>query len=135
MHIFQTCPACRTLCLQLTVQEGLSSQPCLGDRAGMGRRIVGQFKNSPLPFSRLRAIQKQLGQDPKRREQDIPTRWSSSLDMLQSLLKQKHARFTSGGDSGQPARSTPARAPAADTIPVSRAQTPLLQKTAETEHP
>lgn len=60
---------CMSHTLQLVVQEGVLSQRSIGDIIAIGRRIVGHFKHSPLAYSRLQTVQKQLGQDPKRLQQ------------------------------------------------------------------
>ncbi|XP_073700781.1 zinc finger BED domain-containing protein 4-like [Garra rufa] len=91
--------------LQLAVHEGVLSQRSILDITASGRRIVGHFKHSPLAYTRLENVQKQLGQPIKKLRQDVSTRWNSTLYMFQSVLEQKslqntnrHARsqFTSG---------------------------------------
>lgn len=81
---------CMAHSLKLAVAEGIMSQRSIADIIASGRRI-GHFKYSPLAYSRLQSIQKQLGQPIKRLQQNIPTRWNSTLYMLQSLLEQKRA--------------------------------------------
>lgn len=149
---------CMSHTLQLVVQEGVLSQRSIGDIIAIGRRIVGHFKHSQLAYSRLQTIQKQLGQDPKRLQQDVPTRWNSTLYMLRSLLEQKRALCTYGADYDLPATLTASQwklvenmisllapfeeltnqissssASAADVIPATRALRRLLRKTADTD--
>lgn len=84
---------CMAHSLQLAVVNGVMSQCSISDIIASGRRIIGHFKHSPLAYSPLQSIQKQLGQPIKRLQQDIPTRWNSTLYMLQSLLEQKWSRL------------------------------------------
>ncbi len=82
---------CMAHTLHLVVHEGVLSQRAIRDAVAICRRIVGHFKHSPQAYSRLGAIQKQLGQSPKRLQQDVDTRWNSTYYMLNSLLEHKHA--------------------------------------------
>lgn len=82
---------CMAHTLQLAVHEGVLSQRSISDIAAIGRRIVGHFKHSPLAYSRLQNVQKDLFQTPKRLQQDVATRWNSTYYMLKSLLEQKRA--------------------------------------------
>ena len=82
---------CMAHTLQLAVIEGLQSQRSITDAVATGRRIVTHFKHSSLAYSKLHAIQEELGQPKKRLQQDVPTRWNSTFYMLQSLLEQKRA--------------------------------------------
>ncbi|KAB5526077.1 hypothetical protein PHYPO_G00147550 [Pangasianodon hypophthalmus] len=150
---------CMADSLQLAVAEGVMSQRSIADLIASGRRIVGHFKHSLLAYSRLQSIQKQLGQPIKRLQQDVPTRWKSTVYMLQSLLEQKRALCAYGADYDLPSMFTGSQwklvenmisllvpfeeltqqissstASAADVIPSIRALTRLLEKTAETDH-
>ncbi|KAJ3602935.1 hypothetical protein NHX12_030679 [Muraenolepis orangiensis] len=82
---------CMAHTLQLAVHEGVLSQRSISDIAAIGRRIVGHFKHSPLAYSRLQNVQKDLSQTPKRLQQDVATRWNSTYYMLKSLHEQKRA--------------------------------------------
>lgn len=55
------------------------------------RRRVSHFKRSQLAASKLKDIQSSLGIPQHRLQQDVTTRWNSSLYMLQSILEQKVA--------------------------------------------
>ncbi|KAL7392215.1 hypothetical protein ABVT39_021301 [Epinephelus coioides] len=97
---------CMAHTLQLAVSEGVLSQRSFSDVIASGRRIVSHFKHSQLAYSRLQSIQKQLGQPIKRLQQDVPTRWNSTLYMLQSLLEQRRALSAYGADYDLPAMFT-----------------------------
>ena len=62
--------------LQLIVHDGVLSQRAVTDLLSTCRCIVGHFKRSPLACSRLNQHHLQ---------QDKPTRWNSSLFMLQKI--------------------------------------------------
>ncbi|KAI7792535.1 putative zinc finger BED domain-containing protein 4-like [Triplophysa rosa] len=81
--------------LQLIVNEGLLSQRSIPNREqrrttlAVSRKIVGHFKHSPLAYSRLEDIQLELNMQPRRLQQDVRTRWNSTLYMIESLIAQK----------------------------------------------
>ncbi|XP_077063451.1 zinc finger BED domain-containing protein 4-like [Siphateles boraxobius] len=75
--------------LQLIVHEGLLSQRSVSDALANGRKIVGHFKHSPLAYARLEDIQVELNMHPKRLQQDVRTRWNSTLYMIESLIAHK----------------------------------------------
>ena len=77
--------------LQLVVHDGVLSQRAVIDILAICRSIVGHFKHSSLAYSRLREIQQNLGLPQHRLKQDEPTRWNSTLYMLQSIAEQKMA--------------------------------------------
>lgn len=149
---------CMAHSLQLVVKEGLLSQRAIRDILAMGRRIVGHFKHSPLSYSRLQDIQKQLGQPLHRLQQDVETRWNSSFYMLQSLLEQKCVLLSYAADYDLPCTYSASQwklmenivslltpfeeltrdissstASAADVIPAIMALTRLLETSAETD--
>ncbi|XP_036950720.1 zinc finger BED domain-containing protein 4-like [Acanthopagrus latus] len=92
--------------LQLVVHEGLLSQRSVTDTLANARKIVGHFKHSPLAYSRLEDIQVDLNMGVKRLQQDVQTRWNSSLYMLQSLLEQKRALSVYAAERTLPATLT-----------------------------
>ena len=146
--------------LQLAVNEGILAQRAVIDVIATGRRIVGHFKHSPLAYSRLFDIQKKSNpQHLKRLQQDVPTRWNSTVAMLKSLLEQKRALCNYAADYDLPGIFTASQwklienmislldpfdelthkisestASAADVIPSIKALTRLLEKTQETDH-
>lgn len=77
--------------LQLVVHDGVLSQRAVIDVLSLCRKIVGHFRHSCLAYSRLRVIQETLGLPQHQLIQDEPTRWNSSLCMLQRLFEQKMA--------------------------------------------
>ncbi|XP_058606099.1 zinc finger BED domain-containing protein 4-like [Onychostoma macrolepis] len=91
---------------QLCVHEGLLSQRSVTETLANTRKIVGHFKHSPLAYSRLEDIQMNLNMDIKRLQQDVQTRWNSSLYMLQSLLQQKRALSVFAAERTLPATLT-----------------------------
>lgn len=91
---------CFTHALQLVVNEGLLSQPRVRDVVASCRQIVGHFQQSPLAYSRLHDIQLQLRAQPKRLEQDVWSRWTSTYFMMDSLLEQRGALHAYVADYG-----------------------------------
>ena len=77
--------------LQLVVHDGVLAQQAVINLLAICRQIVGHFKHSPLAYSRLHEIQENLGLPLHKLKQDVPTRWNSSLHMLQSIIEQKMA--------------------------------------------
>ena len=77
--------------LQLIVHGGVLSQRAVQDTLAICRKIVGHFKHSSTAYSRLHAIQNSLGLPQCRLQQDVSTRWNSSLYMLQTVASQKVA--------------------------------------------
>jgi len=77
--------------LQLVINDGVLSQRAVNDLLASCRRIVGHFSHSCLAYSRLREIQESLNLPQHRLIQDEPTRWNSSLYMMQRILEQKAA--------------------------------------------
>ncbi|XP_060794798.1 zinc finger BED domain-containing protein 4-like [Neoarius graeffei] len=150
---------CMAHTLQLGVSDGILSQRSILDITASGRCIVGHFKHSPLAYTRLEHFQRQLGQPIKKLRQDVPTRWNSTLYMLQSLLEQKLALASYAAEYELPCTFTihqwklientisilspfeelaqqisSSTASAADVIPCIRALTRLLEKTVESDH-
>ncbi|KAJ8349041.1 hypothetical protein SKAU_G00276300 [Synaphobranchus kaupii] len=126
---------CMAHTLQLAVHDGVFSQRSISDAVAIGQKIVGHFKHSPLAYSRLQAVQIQLGMKAKRLQQDVSTRWNSTFYMLESLLEQKHALATCAADYDLPATLiSSSEASAADVIPSVRALRRLLSKEADTDH-
>ena len=82
---------CYAHTLQLVVHDGVRSQRAVIDILSSRRKIVGHFRYSCLAYSSPRVIQENLGLPQYCLIQDEPTRWNSSLYMLQRILEQKVA--------------------------------------------
>lgn len=74
--------------LQLCVRKGLDIVKDLTERC---RKLVGHFKHSPLATASFESFQKRLDLPEHRLIQDVPTRWNSSVDMMERLLEQRMA--------------------------------------------
>ena len=75
--------------LQLVVNDGVLSQRVVSDLLAVCRSIVGHFRRSTVAYDKLKKIQQQLDIPEHNLKQDEPTRWNSSLYMLQSVVEQK----------------------------------------------
>ncbi|XP_051811092.1 zinc finger BED domain-containing protein 4-like [Acanthochromis polyacanthus] len=97
---------CMVHTLQLAVHEGVLAQRSVADVVAVGRKIVGHFKHSQVASSRLQGVQKELGMQVKRLQQDVATRWNSTFYMMQSLVEQKRALGAYAADYELPATVT-----------------------------
>ena len=88
--------------LQLIIHDGVLSQRAVIDILTNCRKVVGHFKHSPLAYCRLKEIQQSLGIPQHHLKQDEPTRWNSTLCMLQSVLEQKMALAAYGAEHDIP---------------------------------
>ena len=88
--------------LQLVVNDGVFVQRSVNDLLAICRRIVGHFKRSTLASGKLKDIQKNLSLPQHNLKQDEPTRWNSSLYMIQSVVEQKMAIAAYGADGSIP---------------------------------
>ena len=61
------------------------------DTLAVCRKIVGHFKHSSTAYSRFNTIQQNLGLLQHQLQQDVSTRWNSTLYMLQVVAEQKMA--------------------------------------------
>jgi len=68
---------------QLVVYDGVMSQRVVIDVLAVARSIVGHFKSSTLAYDLLDEIREHLGIDKHKLQQDEPTRWNSTLFMLE----------------------------------------------------
>ena len=83
--------SCTAYTLQLVVNEGLASQRVMVDIMAMLKRCVTHFQHSVLVKQHLQSIQEDLGFPEHQLFQAVPTRWNSTLHMLQRALEQKRA--------------------------------------------
>ena len=77
--------------LQLVIHDAIFAQRVVIDLLTTSRSIVGHFRQSNLAYTRLQTIQTNLGLPTHRLVQDEPTRWNSTLYMLQRIIEQKVA--------------------------------------------
>ena len=94
--------------LQLVVHQGLLAQRAVSNAIANGRKIVTHFKYSPKAYSELEDVEEELNIEPKRLQQDVQTRWSSTKMMIDSLLHAKRAlqAYASDSNSNLPATIT-----------------------------
>lgn len=85
--------------LQLVVQQGLLAQRAVSDAIANGRKIVTHFKHSPKACAELEDVEDELNIEPKRLQQDVKTRWSSTKMMIDSLVHCKRALQSYASDS------------------------------------
>ena len=71
--------------LQLIVNDGVISQRVVIDILAVARSIVGHFKRSTLAYHLLDEIRERLDIPKHKLQQDEPTRWNSTLFMLDSI--------------------------------------------------
>ena len=88
--------------LQLVVNDGVLSQRVVSDLLAVCRSIVGHFRRSAVAYDKLKKIQQQLDIPEYNLKQDEPTRWNSSLYMLQSVVEQKMSLAAYGSDGSIP---------------------------------
>ena len=69
------------------------------DLLSICRGTVGHFKHSSLAYGKLHQIQESLNLPRHRLKWDEPTRWNSSLYMLQSIIEQKMAIAAYGSEN------------------------------------
>ena len=84
---------CFTHTLQLVVHDGVLSQRAVIDTLAVCRSIyiVGHFKHSTIAYHKLDQIRERLDINKRKLQQDEPTRWNSTLYMLQTIYEQKMA--------------------------------------------
>lgn len=72
--------------LNLCVTDSIHCNDLLTQLLKKCRAIVGHFKHSVVATEKLKNMQKQMGLSELKVKQDVPTRWNSSLIMLERLL-------------------------------------------------
>ncbi|XP_078027094.1 zinc finger BED domain-containing protein 4-like [Epinephelus lanceolatus] len=92
--------SCTAHSLQLVVNDGLSSQRAVTDIIAIIKKCATHFHHSILAKQRLKDIQKDLGLPQHNLVQAVPTRWNSTLHMLQRALEQKCALNIYAGEHG-----------------------------------
>ena len=71
------------------------------------RSIVGHFKHSTIAYHKLDQIRERLDIKKHKLQQDEPTRWNSTLYMLQTVYEQKMALAAYGTEHGGITMLTP----------------------------
>ena len=82
---------CLAHVLNLVVQRFLNSYPGMQDVLKMARRVCSHFRRSYSATARLAEVQREFHLPVHRLICDMPTRWNSTLAMLQRLYTQQRA--------------------------------------------
>ena len=77
--------------LQLIVNDGVLSQRAVIDTLAVCHSVVGHFKHSTIAYHKIDQIRERLDIKKHKLQQDEPTRWNSTLYMLQTIFEQKTA--------------------------------------------
>ncbi|KAK7122932.1 hypothetical protein R3I94_019901 [Phoxinus phoxinus] len=93
--------SCSAHTLQLVVNEGISSQRAVGDVIAKLKTCATHFSHSVLAKQRLSDIQEEFDLPRHSIIQAVPTRWNSTLHMLQRMLEQKRALNIYAGEHGK----------------------------------
>lgn len=81
--------SCSAHTIQLMVIDGICSQRAVLDVNAKLKNIAKHFNHSVLAKQNLKKIQKELGLPQHSIIQSEPTRWNSTLHMMQRMLEQK----------------------------------------------
>ena len=79
---------CAAHTLQLSVRAGLDL-PGVALLTAKCRKLVGHFRHSAQATAKLKHVQKALKMKEVKLKQEVATRWSSTYDMIQRLIKLK----------------------------------------------
>ncbi len=93
--------SCGAHTLQLVVNDGINSQQAVADIVAKLKSSATHFNHSVLAKQHLKNIQKELDLPQHRIIQSVPTRWNSTLHMLESMLEQKRALNVCSGEHGK----------------------------------
>ncbi|XP_073726190.1 zinc finger BED domain-containing protein 4-like [Misgurnus anguillicaudatus] len=93
--------SCSAHTLQLVVNDAINSQRAVMDIVAKLRSSATHFNHSILAKQRLKEIKKELDLPQHRIIQSVPTRWNSTLHMLESMLEQKRALTVYAGEHGK----------------------------------
>lgn len=77
--------------LNLCVNDSLKANEALMTILKKCRNLVTHFKHSVLATEKLKNVQEQMGFPVLKVKQDVPTRWNSTLIMLERLLEIKNS--------------------------------------------
>ena len=90
--------SCLAHTFQLVVKDGVLSSKNIQNLIALCRKLVGSFKHSSKSTKILKAAQQHLSLPQHRLIQDEPTRWNSTMHMLQRLQEQKRAIIFASAD-------------------------------------
>ena len=94
--------ACFIHTLQLVINDAILSQRSVIDMLAKSRSIVGHFAHSASACQMLSDIQEKLDLPKYKLIQDVPTRWNSTLNMLERVYEQRQALTSYGADHNIP---------------------------------
>lgn len=94
---------CLAHTFQLVIKDALEKSTQVITLISSCRRIVGHFKHSTKAMKILKKAQEETNTKEHNLIQDEPTRWNSTLLMLQRLLEQKKALVHVSGEINLPA--------------------------------
>ncbi len=93
--------SCSAHTIQLVVTDGINSQRVVLDVNAKLKNIAKHFNHSVLAKQNLKKILKDLGLPQHSIIQSEPTRWNSTLHMMQRMLEQKRALNIYAGEYGK----------------------------------
>uniref|UniRef100_A0A8D2B889 Zinc finger BED-type containing 4 n=1 Tax=Sciurus vulgaris TaxID=55149 RepID=A0A8D2B889_SCIVU len=82
---------CFSHTVDLIVNEAVKSQRMVQNLLSIARKLCERVHRSPTAKEKLAALQREYGLPQHPLIQDVPSRWSTSLHMLERLLEQKRA--------------------------------------------
>ncbi|XP_059043297.1 zinc finger BED domain-containing protein 4 [Mustela lutreola] len=82
---------CFSHTVNLVVSEALKSQRMVQSLLSTARKLCERVQRSPRAKEKLAELQRAYGLPPHHLLQDVPSRWSTSLHMLERLVEQKRA--------------------------------------------
>ncbi|XP_036905055.1 zinc finger BED domain-containing protein 4 [Sturnira hondurensis] len=82
---------CFSHAVSLVVSEAIRSQRMVQNLLSMARKVCERVLRSPRAKEKLAELQTECGLPPHQLVRDVPSRWGTSLCMLERLLEQKRA--------------------------------------------
>ncbi|XP_063746153.1 zinc finger BED domain-containing protein 4-like, partial [Eleginops maclovinus] len=99
--------SCSAHTIQLVVNDGINSQRVVLDINAKLKNIAKHFNHSVLAKQKLKKIQQELGLPEHSILQSEPTRWNSTLHMMQRMVEQKRALNNYAREYGKIATLSP----------------------------